>query len=1212
VTIKTLLFLLFLYICLVWVGAAYLHSGPELLDFGLKWTLVGLAVLFAVVIASHLLKWWRQWRAQPAPREKVPAKPAPAIHEDDAALAAAIAEANATLTKAPDFKTQSDPIFRLPWRLIIGPEGSGKTSILLNSGLEPQLLSVNASDVGTKTSTRLCNIWLAKNTIFLEISGRFFDGDLARWTQLLRVIHGTDSVPPWRRLLGKGQQTVKLRGVIACSELREYTGASADPQRFERYCRNWHDRFRAIGEVFGIRYPVYHVITKCDGIPYFTEYFRHFPEPDTRQVLGCTLRTPDASPGPGEVFAEAESKRLTKAFRVLHQSLAERRITELAHESDSRLRPDIYEFPRELKRIRGPVVQFLVDAFRPDALLPAPVLRGYYFTAVRDVESAAAPPPAPDDWQTVVSRGPLSADATGMFKMDASIPSISRERSKRMVHRWSFVADLFHRIVLADVPIQSGPPVDARFELYRRKVLYGVLGVCALLWLAFFISWMGNRALISDVENAAIMGKPRTEVTLADLRKLDALRIQLERLRNGGSWWLHLGLYPGNQIIEQTRTAYFRRFNQLILTDLNHQMTDRLKAVADEGYEPVYKTLKTHLTISSGKCPVEPALVSEVLRGVRLPGEARKDTEWQKLSDQQIEFYSTELEYGNPVPVSEDSVALEHGRQYLRKIGGVDRIYSAILANARKSLAKPKGLRDLAPNYAQVLRGPGEPPSGFAIEGWNFVVKASRDQKSAFRADCVFGDESQTAADPEIDPKKSADISPEIQRLYVQDYIQNWRDFLSGYSVLPYSSAEDAAKKLEVLSSNRSPLLALLALTASQTNFAPEGLQKSVEGIVQKVEKAAGIVPKSEKSASEVSGTSADITQFFQPVHLVVPPNSEPWVNEKNTAYMDSLAQLRGAMQNIARNTDSAGRLAAAQAAGPIYNNALNSVLQIARGFKPNGLDQVVQRLLEQPILLVQRFTDADIGQMAAAEINGKLGPVCKAFATTADKYPFRRSASQEATLEELSALFGPDTGQIWKFQVGSLAQVTQKEGSQWKAKSEPSPNLHITSEMLAFLNRAESIRNAFYAKGGPLPQITYSLRPKFDPAFTSTSTTVELEVDGQLHQFTSVFQKQFTWPAAGAAKPGAVARIRNGNVASAFLSHPGPWGVFRMMDDAEPRASGTPVIEWRYSTASGQRDPIQPAPVRMEFPDFPGGLDVFHKEFYEGIRCPTAAVRKN
>src|SRR5262245_31536718 len=173
-------------------------------------------------------------------------------------------------------------------------------------------------------------------------------------------MRGTESVPLWRRLLGKREQTVTLRGVIGCCDLREFSAASADPQRFERYCRNWHDRLRAISEVFGIRVPVYQVITKSDGVTFFQDFFQQLPESDTKQVLGCTLsQRPSVAAAPGEAFAEVESKRLTKGFRALHQSLAERRITQLAYENNHGLRPAIFEFPRELKRIRSSIVQFL-------------------------------------------------------------------------------------------------------------------------------------------------------------------------------------------------------------------------------------------------------------------------------------------------------------------------------------------------------------------------------------------------------------------------------------------------------------------------------------------------------------------------------------------------------------------------------------------------------------------------------------------------------------------------------------------------------------------------------------------------------------------------------------------------------------------------------------------------------------------------------------
>jgi len=653
--------------------------------------------------------------------------------------------------------------------------------------------------------------------------------------------------------------------------------------------------------------------------------------------------------------------------------------------------------------------------------------------------------------------------------------------------------------------------------------------------------------------------------------------------------------------MEVTRKTYFQRFDSLILHDLNREMTDRLKS-AKGPYDPVYRTLKTHITISSTKCTAEPPLVSEVLKSVRDEIDSARGSDWQRLSDQQIEFYSNELVHGNPVPASEDSVAEQYSREYLRRIGGVDRIYNNILSNARKALPKPKSLAELAPNYAQVLRGPSEPPSGFVTAGWDFVVKASKDQKSALIGDCVFGDVPEVVGEIEASAKKEADLAPDIQRLYVRDYIRNWREFLDGYSVVPYNGTEDAIRKLDILSSNRSPLLALLLLTANQTNFPSEGLQKSVQGILQRVEKAAGIVKADTKFVPEVSGTPAEITQFFQPVHWVVPPNSDPWVSERTAAYMDALGRLRAAMQAIANSTDAAARVSAGQAAGQLKQSALDTVTQLARGFKANGLDQDIQRLLRQPIdHLFIPIPDP------GGDVNSKWTKLCSAFGNTFERYPFRRSSTQDATLAELSAWFAPETGHVWKFQAEALGPLTEIQNSQWKAK-DPSQKPQVTSDMLGFLNRAQSIKIAFYPKGATQPQIIYSLRPKLDSSFKAS--TVEMELDGQLHQWTSVFQKQFSWPAATGAKPGAIARIRTDNVAYPFTSHSGVWGVFRMMADAEPRAPLAQGVEWKYARTGEQKEEIQPAPVRMEFPEFPNGVDVFQSQFFDGMKCPALAVR--
>ena len=126
------------------------------------------------------------------------------------------------------------------------------------------------------------------------------------------------------------------------------------------------------------------VFTKSDTIPYFSEYFSRLVENEDQQVLGCSL--PAVAPGArpaGEVFAEAETARLAETFNGLYYSLADKRLDMLPREVNLSLKPAIYEFPRELKRIRDTLVQFLVDVFRPNPLQPGPILRGFYFSGTR-------------------------------------------------------------------------------------------------------------------------------------------------------------------------------------------------------------------------------------------------------------------------------------------------------------------------------------------------------------------------------------------------------------------------------------------------------------------------------------------------------------------------------------------------------------------------------------------------------------------------------------------------------------------------------------------------------------------------------------------------------------------------------------------------------------------------------------------------------------
>jgi type VI secretion system protein ImpL len=1230
VTIKSLLFCLFLYVCLVWVGAAYLYTGPDIPHYGLLWTAIGLIAVLAFIILARVYSWWRSWQVRRPARPAAPATPVAAAHPGDEAMSALIAEANTVLAKAPSFTGRPGvpPIATLPLYLLVGPEGSGKTSTFLNSGLEPQLLA--GQGIMPVAPTRVSNIWLAKNAIFVEIGGRAFGENLGRWSQLIDTLRGHSALPLWRRIWGDFGGQMDLRGVIAFCDSKELTGASSDPQRLERYGRDWQERLRAIAEQFGSEFMVYFVVTKCDKIPFFSDFFRRLPESQAGQVLGSTLEvhTPQAS-RPSEVFVEAEAKRLTASFRPLYHALAQRRLSHLAHEPNPAGRPGVYEFPRELRRIRSPLVQLLTDVFRPYQLGPSPALRGYYLTGVR--EAAVEALEAAGHRMDAATQAPMEAtrlfrggDATQIFQPEDATKLAGPGGRMAPGPRWLFVSDLFHRVVLTDAPPRKTRPVETRMDRYRRLAFGAVSGLCVLVSLAFIVSWIRNRNLLADVAAAASSQANRQgrATTLADLRALEGLRLQLARLQGHFPLSYHWGLYSGDAVLDQVRTAYFRQFQRLLLVDLNSLMAADLDGLpanpdANAPYDPVYRTLKAHLMITSGSCTVDSPFVASQLKEARARIAPGATVDWQVLADRQIDFYASELTRGNPLRLVEDAEGRDRARRYLQQIKGLDRYYASILANAAKSLGSTSRLSDLASNYEQVLNGPNEVSSAFSREGWDYFGKASTAGNSAALGEpCVVG------GGGTADWKQNAETSQAVQRMYLRDYVDHWRKFVEGFSVARYTSAADAARKLEILADHKSPLLALLALTANHTNF-PSVSGRADTGILQKgIDKLLAPVRKGESQAKSVVSTPedtsdtlnspTDIPRYFQPVHWVEPPGSETWVVDKNAMYIDALAALRRSMQEIAqggRNPDAAVHGAAAQN----YEKAMDAVRQIARGFKPVGvgsLDATVEHLLAEPIRLTNSFIIKDIGRAGTDQVNRDLRNFCISQRSTMRKYPFQAASGDDAALEEFSALLEPARGAIWKLAQQSLGDFAVREGSQWKSK-DPTKKPQVTPEMLGFLNRAQAVADAFYPSGSTPPQLTYTLRPKLDSRLKEFK--LELAVDGRPFLWNTSLQHQFTWPAPPGSKDvGAVVRLRLSSGAGVSIaSRGGIWGIFKILGDAEPRDLGAKLVEWRYTSSGvGRREPIQPAPVEAEIVGFPGGQDVFNAKFWEGLRCPTSALQ--
>jgi len=1218
------LLIFLIYEVLVWFGASWILKGTDLLVIGFVMTALGTTVLVVYFMVTR--RFPQQAASSAAQREPAIAAPldSPSLSrqdEDTDDLMALLAEANTRLASSR-IKTG---VRNLPLLLLVGPAKTGKTSAFINSGLEPELLAGQVSGDPKLSSPSLCNFWFVGQTLFAEPSSQLYSGELRRWTRVLGVL-AKRSVDSLLRNAWSGVDGGRtFRGVAVFCDIANFR-LSPDPHRLSALARSYQERLRAVGEVFGKDFPAYVLFTKCDEMPYFGEYFSNLSEAEEQQILGATLlRRTDSQ---GEVYAEAETRRLSGSFENLYCSLAGKRLDFLSRETArSKKRQFVYEYPREMKRVQNVLVQFLVDVFRPNPLQPGPWLRGYYFTGVRRVAARTAALKA-DRGKSVE---PKPSDATTLFQakdLEGSNPRVNKEATgvrETSADRWCFVSELFNRVILADRVAPEGGYVNRRAKLYRQIALGSLAALFMLLSVLFIRSWFLNLELLRDVEQVA-RSAPTTTAgsqvpSIESLRDLDQLRQKAALLssyqREGAPWRLRWGLYVGSGVLPLVRDLYFERFRgmllQPILTSIKANLTQRNQT---DNFATVRDQLKAYFMMTSGKCKADKSFLTPILFDtwhIGHPADEKRDD----LARLQIEFYANELEHKNPYRIEEEAKVRESAQAYLSQGHGMERYYGAILEKVKTTLTGPVKLADLVSHYRETLTGPAEINPAFTQKGWSLVQQELKSGNLlAFGDDCL-----SSITSPVGQVVQGEQLKADIKAQYFKDHAAIWKALLGNTKVTRFQNPDDAAQRLKLLADNRSPLLGLLFLTAENTSIS--GTADSA-GVTQALTPPGGILDrilpsrvreagsKVQAVASQIGSTALpDTPKIFQPVHVVVPPSSKDrWINDTNKDYFDSLGRLQLAMQSLAQSGPSNTSLTLNEDARRAAEAARQAVRQIKQKFNisdTEGVDNAVVALLEAPIDDSVRFVNTNPAQ----PLNAGLAGLCSKFRVLTAKYPFNPQSDREVSAQELSEFFSREGGALWTFHRDHLSSIIARPLGRY-VQSPETQGPRLTPEFLEFFNRLASISNALFPEGGNRPRTAYALR-------TVPSENIQhlaLDIDGETLASSGKqsASKQFVWPGSSGTQQVSL-KVTAGAAVFTFASYDGMWGVFKMMRNADLRAPGGKVVEFsKVRQGSGRPEPVTlengtPVIAKLEIAEFPGGVDAFDRGFFTGIRCPSRAA---
>ena len=1028
-------------------------------------------------------------------------------------------------------------LLRKPLVLVIGPPTSAKTTIVTRSGLDAQLLAGDARGSGAEEPTKDANIWVARDAAFVEAPGAFAS-DGARFTRFVRSLRS----PGLAVALGRGE--LAPRAIVLCVPC-DFLISNDQGRQLDALAPMMRERLAEAARELGMRVPVYVLFTRADRIPYFELWAASLTRDEVRVPLGAALPFDGSA---GGAYAERMVPKLEAAFAQVVASLAARRGELLTRESVEGQRLSSYEVPRELGKMGPAVVRFLVEVTRPAQIGMTPQLRGFWFTGARPVMVRdAAPVPVASD----APAGATSVfDPRQMGQVAAAAAAVARK-----VPEWVFIDRFFTDVVLGDRSARAAALGGVRVSGMRRVLLGTAIAAGTLLGVGVLTSWIGNRGIASRTLDTAravaalptVQAAPGTVAlpSVEALRTLERLRASLDTITSidsaGAPLSLGFGLWNGRALIAAARPAWVAGYRRQLHDDAWRTLTDSLRGLPDlplpsSDYGRSYDMLRTYLvgTTENARASatfVTPVLLSAWQRGVQ------PDSEVANLARRQFDEYAT-LQANAPLwNASADARIVGHARDHLGRFAGIDPIYLSMLAEVSKA-ARPIKLSDSVPQAAGVVStGGAQVAAPYTALGWRAMQDILHDADRFFQGETwVVGDRSAVAS-----RDRAKDLS-DIRARYMADYSAQWRSALKAVSVPRPGSVPESAARLGRLGGAQSPLLAILAVAAHNTNV------------------------------------DSAVARAFQPVHMVTPPTiKDKNVSESNQQYVNGLLALQGAMEqlgNLPPVTDTAtaeARKGAAQTALTQTIQANVAARQVAQKFAVDAdasqIGPTIAALLEAPIngaigaLRTVAATKAPApppppsgggggggggsakGAELAVILNDRGKQICKAMDRILGKFPFNPDGG-DASVNDVNALLAPGTGSLWQFYDERLVPLLPRVGAQYVGK--PANDVTLSQPFIQFFNRMARASNALYTDHGSTPRMNVTAK---GIAGGDVSIITLINGDRTLRFGPGAAAQALSWPASG----GNSARllVTSGGSEKEVAKGDGPWAIFRLASRA-------------------------------------------------------------
>lgn len=1070
------------------------------------------------------------------------------------------AEFNKALASIKD-KRGSSALAVLPWYMIIGPPGGGKSTALRNSGLQFPYVSKRGGGVKGVGGTRNCEWWFTKDAIVLDTAGRYAveEDDHDEWLSFLSTVV-------------KSRPRKPINGLIVAISVSELMGTEEEAAERGTMLRERVDEVLAKARM---NVPVYVLFTKCDLISGFVEMFSDLGRTERGQVWGFTEPLAGLSEGATAIFQQR--------MGGLVENLEHRALLKLQKNRRIGAREKIWQFPREFAGLQSNLSEFIGALFAENPVSDTPPMRGVYFTSGTQEGK------------------PFDRIMSSMAEAFGVATSTAGEEAGATEARSYFLKDLFSEIVFPDHDIAVASTAETK--RLKQLRLWGVLGAVGLA-LCFSIlpglSFRKNLELVRETRDALI--KSKAVLASADLaaavEKLERLRAQVEKLKgyhdDGAPIGLHLGMYVGGDLFDLASTSYVDLTKRLLITRVLDAEADELRDLSGqpemvqataEVAEAIEK-LKLHLVLTTPKAEDEPELdqalgewaSQRIVSRWASAGELATE-EAQALALSDIQLFAALLVDRREFFYTRDQALLKSTRHAMAKVPVAQLTLSRVIANPAFddlsiSLGSQIGTASRYIKGDKVVRG------AFTKKAWESTVRGMLDSAKDESDAWVLG-LSQTAS------------AIELRVEYFRLYIVEWKQFIESLRVEPPKSNDEAMAMLEELTRTR-PFTTLFGAIAVNTKLAVDsegigGLKAAAKkGLGAKLGRLGGVFgggladagvqalnrDPAAAAAKELENTFKGLAKFG---YAPPPPEGQPPIPTPLLLYMEDLEKLRDAQRNAIENTRESAPLTTLLST--VRVRVKSSVDQQEPGWRPT-----IERFVWPPI---SRLTQANIAAAAEEGSNEWCSQVAMPFgARLAGKYPFRKGG-KDVSLDDTAEFYKPG-GLVDAFYESVLKRDVKRSGDRFEFVKKLGDAPPYSEGLLQFLHRAKEIQSALFPPQSPEPKVDFLIHIR--PAKNVASTTIT--IDGETYEYRNGQEewRPMKWPGPQKGS-GASVRVKSKQGQGDVLEFPGEWGLFRLLESGGlaswPGERGF-AVTWDAPTLGSQLT-IDFRPARTDNP--------FHKD---------------